>query len=268
MFLLIAVATTSCAEELDVPAAPDFSDVLQAYADPKAEVSAAIMSAVGDTLLEIRQQLEQSEVFDEILDVIVDVQRELDENTNENGDLAVPGLGTFPNPNAVVTIDHRCGGWDPSTEQDPDRGSLSLTMVLDLGDISPVVWGEAAECRFLSKVRDTDLRSSYDGQIAVHFGEEPVPTGEPLRDLLITFALEGALGVQDRTLPVERSFRLRGDRQLEILWVLESGASFVYLFDLETLRQGIRDANCTGIEGCSCSLEEQQCDLPSGTISW
>lgn len=267
--LLFVVAGTSCAEELDVPTAPDFSDVLEAYADPNAEVSTAIMATVGDQLLEIREQLIESDVFDEILEVIVDVQRELDENTDENGDLAIPGLGTFPNPNAVIEIDHTCGGWDPGAEQTRDsRGSLSLTMVLNLGDVSPVVWGEAARCRFLTTLRTRELRSSYDGEIAVHFGEEPIPTGEPLRDLLITFVLGGALGVEDREIPIERSFRLSGNRRLEILWVLESGAAFVYLFDLETLRQGIRDLNCTGTEGCSCSLEEQRCDLPSGTISW
>jgi len=260
---------TSCGEQLDIPEAPEFDEVLQAYADPRAQVSSAIMAAVGDQLLEIREQLEESEVFAEILDVIVEVQVELDRNTDANGNVVIPGLGAFPNPNAVVEINHTCGGWDPDAEQDTEsRGSLALTMVLDLGDIAPIVWGEAAECRFLTTPRGRDLRSSYDGQIAVHFGEDPIPTGEPLRDLLVTFVLGGTLGVQEREIDIERSFRLRGQGELEILWVLESGASFVYLFDLDTLRQGIRDANCTGDEGCSCSLEERRCDLPSGTISW
>ena len=216
------VATASCAEELDVPPAPDFSGVLEAYARPSAEVSTAIMAEVGDELLETRELLEESEVFEEILDVIADVQVELDESTDEEGNLVIPGLGAFPKPNAVLELGHDCEGWNTTTEQDPESGgSLNLTMVLNPGDISPV-----------------------------------------------TFILGGTLGDGDLEIPVERSFRCTGSGELEILWVLESGPSFVYLFNLESLRQGIRDANCTGDEGCSCSLEERQCDLPSGTISW
>ena len=263
------VATASCGEELDVPPAPDFSGVLEAYASPSAEVSTAIMAEVGDELLETRELLEESEVFEEILDVIADVQLELDESTDDEGNLVIPGLGAFPKPNAVLELAHDCEGWTTTTEQDPESGgSLSLTMVLNLGDISPVVWGDATTCKFLSTLRDGELRASYDGGIAVHFGQEPIPTGEPLRDLVATFILGGNLGVEDLEIPIERSFRLTGSGELEILWVLESGPSFVYLFNLESLRQGIRDANCTGDEGCSCSLEERQCDLPSGSISW
>lgn len=269
LLLVFAVAGTSCADELDIPAPPDLRDVLEAYEDPSAEVSTAIMDAVGRELLETRGQLVESNLFDEILDVIESVQRELQENTNDNGDLIIPGLGAFPNPNAVLKIDRRCSGWNPAAEQDPaSRGSLSLTMVLDRGDLAPVVWGEAASCRFLSALRDGSSPWSYDGEIAVQLGEEPLAPGEPLRDLSITFVLGGTLAIADRDISIARSFQLSANGRLEILWVLEDGTTFIYLFDLDTLRQGIRDVNCTGTEGCSCSLEEQQCDLPSGTISW
>lgn len=265
-----AIVTTSCADQLDIPPAPNFSDVLEAYVDPSAEVSSAVMESVGDQLLDLREQLLNSEIFDEILDVIVRVQVDIHENTDESGNLAIGGLGTFPNPNAVIELDHSCAGWDPdAANTEPETsGSIELTMVLELGDISPVVWGEATQCQFLTSSGDVALRSSYDGDIALYFGEEPISTGEPLRDLVITTVLSGTLGVNDLDLPVRRSFRLRGRGALEILWELDDGTEFVYLFDPDTLGQGIRDANCTGDTGCSCSLEERECTLPSGSISW
>jgi hypothetical protein len=259
--------TTSCAETLDIPPAPEFDDVLAAYANPTAEVTAAVMEAVGDELLALRAQLEDSEVFDEILDVIVKVQVELDENTDENGNLVIPGLGAVPDPNAVIEINHNCPGWDPSLADNnaETSGSVELTMVLEVGNIRPVVWGEAMQCQFLATVGQRALQSKYDGGVAVHFGEGPVSTSEPLRNLEITFVLLGTLEVEGKELPIRRSFRLRDGAVLEILWELANGTNFVYLFNLETLGQGIRDANGT----LACDLEERQCTLPSGSsFSW
>ncbi len=260
----------SCAEGLDIPDAPEIDDVLVAYASPSAEISSTVMAAVGDELLELRERLEQSQVFEQILDVIVSVQVELNQNSDENGNLVVPGLGAFPQPNAVIEINHNCPGWDPNVVDNNGEptGSIELTMVLDTGDIRPEVWGDAAHCRFLSTVAGATLQTAYDGGVAVHFGEEPVPTGEPLRDLVATFVLQGTLEVAGKEVPLQQSFRLRGRGDLEILWELDNGTSFVYLFNLDTLRQGIRDAICTGDDGCSCSLEERECTLPSGSISW
>ena len=260
----------SCAPTLDIPNAPELDDVVVAYDDPSAEISSAVMGAVADELLELREQLEQSRVFDQLLDVIVSVQVELDENSDESGNLVVPGLGAFPEPNAVIEINHNCPGWDPEVgDGDAETaGAVQLTMVLDTGDIRPEVWGDATACKFVPALGGARLETSYDGGVAVHFGQEPVPTGEPLRDLVATFVLTGTLELAGKQIPIERSFRLRGRGELEILWQLDDGTSFVYLFNLDTLRQGIRDAVCTGDDGCSCSLEERECTLPSGSISW
>ena len=271
-FVLSVVMAASCAPTLDIPNAPELDDVVLAYDDPSAEVSSAIMGAVSDELLAFREQLEQSRVFNQILDVIVSVQVELDENSDEDGNLVVPGLGAFPEPNAVIEINHNCPGWDPEVG-DGDAataGAVQLTMVLDTGDIRPVVWGGATACKYLATPGGTSLQTSYDGGVAVHFEDEPVPTGEPLRDLVATFVLRGTLGVAGKEIPIERSFRLRGDGDLEILWELNDGTSFVYLFNLDTPLEliGIRDANCSGDDGCSCNLEERECTLRSGSFSW
>ena len=258
--------TMSCAETLDVPAAPELDDVITAFANPTAEVNSAVMAGVGDELLALREQLEDSPVIEQILGVIVNVQAELDQNTDQDGNLVVPGLGTFPDPNAVIEINHNCPGWDPSAADDnaETSGSVRLNMVLELGNILPVVWGEAEQCQFLATIGDRALQSSYDGEVAVQFGQRPVSTDESLRDLVITFVLSGTLGAEDRELGIRRSFQLGAQGDLEILWELEDGTSFVYLFNRKPLAQGIRDANGT----YACSLEERECTLPSGSFSW
>ena len=285
LLLPCALVPASCAETLDVPPAPEFEDVLAAYANPTAEVSSAIMAAVADELLALRDQLEESEVFDEILDVIVDVQVELDANTDEKGNLVVPGLGTFPAPNAVLEINHNCPGWNPNDAGDSAEtsGSVQLTMVLDLGDIRPVVWGEAAQCQFSAIIGERALQSKYDGEIAVHFGheadspgsvgDEPISTSEPLRDLVATFILLGTLEVEGEQLEIRRSFRVRDGGGIEILWELGSEGSFVYVFNPGTgSEQWIIDANCPrdvdNEPTCGCKLEERECTLTSGSISW
>lgn len=256
----------SCAETLDVPAAPELDEVLAAYENPSAEVSSAVMAAAGDELLEFREQLEASGIADRILDIIASVQLELDENTDQDGNLVVPGVGALPEPNAVIAIDHDCPGWEESSADvnaEPS-GSVQLNMLLDLGNIVPVVWGDAAQCQFLARVNERTRPYAYDGELAVHFGEDPVSTGQSLRDLVITFVVSGTLRVEDRDLRIRRSFRLGGTEDLEILWELNDGTSFVYLFNREPLAQGVRDANGT----FACSLEERQCTLPSGSFSW
>lgn len=256
----------SCADTLDFPAAPELDDTVAAYAQPTAELSSAVMAAVGDELLELRELLEDSAALQQLLEVIVSVQVELEQNTDEEGNLVVPGIGAFQDPNAVIEITHDCPGWESSNLDSTadSSGSVQLNMLLERGNILPVVWGEATQCQFLGTIDQRTLPSSYDGEVAVHFGEAPVPTDGPLRDLVITFVLSGTLGVEGRALPVQRSFRLGGQGDLEILWELDDGTRFVYLFNREPLSQGIRDANGT----YACSLEERQCSLPSGSFSW
>lgn len=251
--VLFCVVTTACAETLDIPPAPEFDEVLNAYENPSAEVTSEVMAEVGDDILELRNQLEESDVFEELLDVIVSVQEELDEATDEEGNL----FGEFPTPDGFVEINHTCEGWD-STGADEDTetgGVLQLNMVLRGGDIDPIVWGEAAQCRFLTVLADRVSRTSYDGEVSVHFGAAAIPTDQLLRDLVITFIVSGTLGVEDLTLPIRQSFQVRGSGRLDVLVELSNRRTFVYFFDLEPLRQGVKDATGT----FTCSLEDRQC---------
>jgi hypothetical protein len=263
--VLLSSVMTSCVETLDIPNPPELDAVLDGYEHPTASVTSAVMSAVGDHIQELSRQIEDSDVFEEILDVIISVQEGLEEATDENGDLVIQGVA-FSNPNGLIEINHDCAGWDPSiTDNDPEiSGSLKLTMVLADGRISPVVWGEATQCRFLANRDGESLQASFDGEVVVNFGQDPVPTSEPLRDLVATFVITGTLRAGDFELPLDQSFRVQVRGSLELLIELDDDLTFVYFFGLDNLSQGIRDVNGT----YACSLEERECILPSGSFSW
>jgi hypothetical protein len=82
-FLLAAVSFSaslaSCADTL--PSPPDLEARLDAYDNPTGVVTSEVMAAVADKIEELRDDVQDSEVFDEILAVIADVQEELDEAT-------------------------------------------------------------------------------------------------------------------------------------------------------------------------------------------
>lgn len=75
--LMFAGVLGSC-NSLDVPAAPNLQPILDAYANPTAEVGSAIMSEVADEIAEAADAIEDSEILDEILQVIIDIQEDLD----------------------------------------------------------------------------------------------------------------------------------------------------------------------------------------------
>ncbi|MBT8467727.1 MAG: hypothetical protein KJN97_03165 [Deltaproteobacteria bacterium] len=65
----------------DLPPTPDLQPVLDAYANPSAEVTSEIMGAVADGIAKLAEELEDSQIFEEILNVIIDVQMELQNAT-------------------------------------------------------------------------------------------------------------------------------------------------------------------------------------------
>lgn len=255
----------SCAPSVDVPPPPDLQPVLDAYENPSANVRGEIMSAFAEAIAETRDEIENSDLFNEILDVIISVQEELDEATDEEGNIEINGV-KFPSPNGVIQIAYICTGWDRSlTDPDPDmNGMLELTMTLSGGSIGPIVWGIADECRYLATIDDEDFQASYDGDVAVHFGDFVAPN-QPLRELLqITFLVAGTIGFDGGDFRINQSFRVAENGRLDILVQIDDTATFIYFFEGEDLAQGITDA--TGTFGCS--LEERECASESGSFSW
>ncbi len=299
---LLCTASLSC-ESLNIPPAPDLQPVLNAYENPSAVVDGEIMGAIADEIADTAEEIEDSEIFEEILDVIIEVQQELDENTNENGELVLDGTCsgganegsacvdaadcpdgtcgglTFPSPTGGVQVTFICDGWDerqfdPDYEAnlDPANGTIELTMTLDSGGIGRVVWGTAEGCRYLVPIEGENFQASYDGSVAVDLGD-PVPRDEDITELLVTFVVDGVIGlnpigVDESPFAINQSFRVKlADADLlEILVDIGEQPlekTFTYFFQGTT--QGLRAANGT----FGCSLRDMECFDESGTLfSW
>ena len=308
---LLCTASLSC-ESLNIPPAPDLQPVLNAYENPSAVVDGEIMGEVADEIAKAAEEIDDSEIFEEILDVIIEVQQELEMNTNENGELVLNGtcVGganegsacvddsdctdgtdgtcgglTLPSPNGGVQVNFICDGWDerqfdPDYEADPDpaNGKIELTMTLDGGGIGRVVWGTAANCRYLVPGEgDTCeaagcFEASYNGGVAVDLGDT-VPLDEDITELLVTFVVDGVIGfdpigVDGSPFAIDQSFRVKlADTDgLEILVDIGEQPleeTFTYFFRGTT--QGLRARNGT----FRCDLEDMVCSDDSGPVfSW
>ena len=261
--LLLCTTQLSC-NSLDIPAAPDVLPILEAYGNPDANVTGEIMAGLADAIADSRDGFEDSDIYEEVLDVIVSIQEELDASTDEQGDVTLDGIGTFPTPSGSIEVDFICTGWGEAETADSENGTLDLTMTLFDGNIGPLVWGAAPGCKYRTTVAGKAVEVSYDGDVAVYFGDF-FSTTDSLRERLTTFIISGTIGINGKDVPIDRAFRVDESGRRDILMQLADGTSFIYFFSGETFAQGIEDAS--GRFGCN--LEDRQCITGSGTsFSW
>jgi hypothetical protein len=183
----------------------------------------------------------------------------------------------IPTPTGQIRVNYICPGWDErqfdpdyEAEPDPANGTIILTMTLDGAGIGRVVWGTADNCLYLVPTDGENFQASYDGGVALDLGDT-VPPDEDIAQLLVTFVVEGNIGLDGDEFRINQSFRvvLALESALEILVDVGEPAlaeTFNYFFFFEGLGQGIRDA--TGVFGCS--LEDSRCfDQDDNTLfSW
>jgi hypothetical protein len=200
---------------------------------------------------------------------------ECDDDTDCPGGTCGGGV-VIPTPTGQIRVNYICLGWDErqfdpdyEAEPDPANGTINLTMTLDSAGIGRVVWGAADNCLYLVPTDGENLQASYDGGVALDLGDT-VPPDEDIAQLLVTFVVEGNIGLDGDEFRINQSFRvvLALESALEILVDIGEPAlaeTFNYFFFFEGLGQGIRDA--TGVFGCS--LMESRCFDESGTLfSW
>lgn len=260
----VVLVHTSCVPSIDIPPSPDLGPVLAAFDDPTADVRVEIMSEYGDIIAQVDQELTVSNLARQFLDIIDSVRAAIDGATDDEGNLSVGGV-VAPAPDGLVTIQHVCTGWDP-TQAEPDEatnGSIELQMPIVGGRLGPIVWGVAAQCLYLVNVGGQQIQASYDGDIAVHFGDL-IDSSQELRKLTTTFLVEGSLGLAGAIRPITQSFRVREGGGVEILVELADAETFVYFLGLDQVIEGIRDRTGT----FACSLEERECAKDSEPFSW
>lgn len=265
LLLLLCTTHLSC-NSLDIPPAPDIRPILEAYGNPDADVTGEIMASLADAdaIDDSRDGFEDSDIYEEVLQIIVSIQEEIDASTDEQGAVNLDGIGAFPSPSGAVEVNFICTGWGETETADSENGTIQLTMILFGGNFGPLVWGTATGCRYRVTVAGEASEVSYDGEVAVYFGDV-FSTTESLRERLTTFILRGTIGINGRDFPIDRAFRVDESGRLDILIQLADGTNFIYFFDGERFPEGIEDAN--GRFGCS--LEDRQCMTGSGTsFSW
>jgi hypothetical protein len=217
-----------------------------------------------------------------------------DGGTNEGSDCAAdtdcPGGGTcgggtcgggvvIPTPNGQINVNYICPGWDEGQfEPDPANGRITLTMTLDSGGIGRIVWGTADNCLYLVPTDGENFQASYDGGVALDLGD-PVSPGEDITKLIVTFLMEGVIGFDGDTYPINQSFRVRLENAAFLVILVDVGdigdpalsKTFNYIFAV-TAAQCVRDANAPPNSPCTfgCSLEESRCfDKDGNTLfSW
>ena len=263
LLLLLCTTQLSC-NSLDIPAAPDILPILEAYGNPDANVTGEIMAGLADAIADSRDGFEDSDIYEEVLDVIVSIQEELDGSTDEQGAVTLDGIGTFPTPSGAVEVNFICTGWGETETAESENGTLDLTMTLFDGNIGPLVWGAAPGCKYRTTVAGKAVEVSYDGDVAVYFGDF-FSTTDSLRERLTTFIISGTIGINGKDVFIDRAFRVDESGRLDILIQLADGTNFIYFFDGERFVEGIEDAN--GRFGCS--LEDRQCSTGSEpSFSW
>ena len=151
--------------------------------------------------------------------------------------------------------------------------NMNLNMRLAAGQIAPLVWGTIDDCKYPLQIGPLRFEALYRGAILIYFAEPLSPT-EDLYEQPIIFIAQGSIEVDAREFPIEELFqvtfffdedgnRIPGRFQIDILVVLADGTSFVYSFDPD---RGQRLTDATG--QFQCSLENRECESPSGTFSW
>jgi hypothetical protein len=306
-FLLAAVCFSvllgSCAPTL--PSAPDIESRLDAYDNPTAVVGSEVMAAVADKIEELRDDIQDSEVFDEILAVIADVQKDLEESTVKacNGGAmdgsACDADADCPDGTCVsnLVLNGTCSGGDNPGSACADDADCPDGTCSD-GVVFPDPNG-ALQAVFICEGWD-ESQTNLDpanGVITLWFtlgtgGIGPVVWGEAdackfpavtetdrfeaSYDGGLAVHLGDAVSTSQNLYELPITYFMAGTIGFEgaeilvevpdnLVQVPGNTEYFVYFFEVAALAQGIRDA--TGTFGCS--LENRNCSTESGTLfSW
>ena len=295
------------------PSAVVGSDIMAAVADEIADAAEGIQDSeffeeILNVIIEVQEELEAStvatckggandklscEVAEDcpdgtcVTDLVLDATCE--GGANEGGacasDTDCPGgeCGggvVIPTPNGQINVNYICPGWDEgqfdpdyAADPDPENGKIVLTMTLSSEGIGRVVWGTADNCRYLLPSEQQNFQSSYDGGVALDLGD-PVAIGEDIRQLLVTFLVEGTIGFDGRDFRINQSFRIKLADETGLVILVDLAETpleetFNYIF--QGTSQCLRDATAPPESICSfgCDLEDSLCFNESGTLfSW
>jgi len=179
VFLFSLVAAAGCLSDLpDRPKPPDMAALVDAYANPTADLDQAAADQLAASL---RARLDLAGALDNLEGLIDEV---LAPSLEEDGGGAArrrDGTSSVTlEGDGFARIQHICRGWEAEPVIDEDEsGRLSLTATFSDAGLDPVIWGELDECEELI----ADHQVFFDGEInlwigenltASHFGDSPI----------------------------------------------------------------------------------------------
>ena len=173
-FLAVAVG---CLSDLpDRPKPPDMAALVDAYANPTADLN----QAAADLLAaDLRARLDLAGALDNLeglIDEVLAPSLEEDSGATARRD---PTSSVTLEGDGFARIEHICRGWGEPPFEEDESGHLALTTTFSEAGLDPVILGELDECRELI----ADHQVFFDGEInlwigenltASHFGDSPI----------------------------------------------------------------------------------------------
>ena len=194
-----AATTAACSDnDLVLPQPPqDLTATVQAYETPTGTIDFAHLEQVAADARADLASRNLDWLPGLVSDALVAVRRRFDDGGYPVNP-SIPRKQNRAKVDAVVQVQHLCGGWTGQP-----TGNVDLTAVISDTELEHAVWGNAANCQARVDV-DTSLglnvvptvNGFFDGTVAV-FLEGSLPETDRQGQLVV--AVSGEIGVQDHT---------------------------------------------------------------------
>jgi hypothetical protein len=210
--LLSCVLATGCSPPpLSIPDAPDMDALVEAYDQPSGEFDPAEEDEVRATLAVLGALVERTRVASYFFDVVENI---VDETEDTAGGSEEAGLTL--EADGYLRVKRICTGWvAPAVPDAEANGQLDLTTTFRESRLDPVIWGNAAKCRYLAGETRLELRQVPDTPygIGVHWGVGVDIQSLAERRLLFALNLTGVVGEEE--LDLQFDFRTLTGRSIE-----------------------------------------------------
>jgi hypothetical protein len=213
---------------LVIPAAPDMGQLVQSYETPSARFDPAEADELRVALAVLDALLERTAIATYVFDVLESVVNETEETGSENEDEGEAGAAELTlDADGYLRVKRICDGWvTPAVPDVEANGQLDLTTTFTENGLDPVIWGNAASCRYLAGETRLELRQTPGSPygISVYWGQGVDIESLAETPLLFALNLTGVLG--DEELELELDFRTVTGREIEYR-IERGGGSFI-----------------------------------------
>jgi hypothetical protein len=187
--LPLGAVCVACNEEIPrkQPTPPDMSELIETYQNPTADFTREVAQGFLEQAFGDLKATYESDIFGNLLGVVGDSfnaedgeQKALRVQGEAHGE-PIAGLkqGLSFGGEGFLKITRVCQGWEDNAPIDPDaNGQLELTSNFGDKGIEPIIWGDAASCKYkvpLPEDSSVTQRVAFDGFVRLYLGEHLNP---------------------------------------------------------------------------------------------